>query len=339
MSDFEERYPSTENYWRSVILFGKNVASYKFALAASLLELAQSEASSISYDELAIPFSKHVARHLQLADKQGTSSSSKFLSACRQFNSNQMTQETLVTTTAKLGFVNVIDAFHIVNNKDLPIRFFKERSDKRGIELTDDIYRLAELQQFQNLPFEVESRWRLVETAWELNISRNIIAVEHDDEKRLLFTVDKSLRRVGITSSRSALNGYQKGKCFYCFTDLSLNTDVVYGADVDHFFPHTLRQHGFKWINGIWNLVLSCYDCNRGTGGKFAQVPEMRFLERLHKRNEFLVSSHHPLRETLMTQTGIDDAKRRVFLNEYYDGAVTLLIHKWRPLTEHAPVF
>jgi len=36
MSEFWGDAPSIENYWRSIILFGKNVASYKFALAQSL---------------------------------------------------------------------------------------------------------------------------------------------------------------------------------------------------------------------------------------------------------------------------------------------------------------
>ena len=39
MSEFYEIEPSFENYWRSVILFGRNVASYKFALAKSLYNL------------------------------------------------------------------------------------------------------------------------------------------------------------------------------------------------------------------------------------------------------------------------------------------------------------
>jgi len=37
---FQETHPSLASYWRSVILFGRNVASYKFALAKSLLEIA-----------------------------------------------------------------------------------------------------------------------------------------------------------------------------------------------------------------------------------------------------------------------------------------------------------
>ncbi|WP_372543731.1 hypothetical protein [Acinetobacter pittii] len=39
MSGFYEIEPSLENYWRAIILFGRNVASYKFALAKSLYDL------------------------------------------------------------------------------------------------------------------------------------------------------------------------------------------------------------------------------------------------------------------------------------------------------------
>ena len=35
----------------------------------------------------------------------------------------------------------------------------------------------------ENLPREVEARWRLVETAWDLKMSRNIIRVEYDYER------------------------------------------------------------------------------------------------------------------------------------------------------------
>jgi len=32
MADFLERQRTLDSYWRAVILFGRNVASYKFAL-------------------------------------------------------------------------------------------------------------------------------------------------------------------------------------------------------------------------------------------------------------------------------------------------------------------
>jgi len=53
---FQETHPSLESYWRSVILFGRNVASYKFALAKSLLEIAPTGKTEITLEELADPF-------------------------------------------------------------------------------------------------------------------------------------------------------------------------------------------------------------------------------------------------------------------------------------------
>ena len=37
MALFEETQPSLDGYWRAIILFGRNVASYKFALGQSLM--------------------------------------------------------------------------------------------------------------------------------------------------------------------------------------------------------------------------------------------------------------------------------------------------------------
>ena len=47
IEEFKEQYPSLESYWRSIILFGRNVASYKFALAKSLLEIAPTGKKSL----------------------------------------------------------------------------------------------------------------------------------------------------------------------------------------------------------------------------------------------------------------------------------------------------
>jgi len=82
-------------------------------------------------------------------------------------------------------------------------------------------------------------------------------------------------------------------------------------------------------MDGIWNLVLACHACNRGVNGKFAKIPSMPLLERLHKRNEFLIASHHPLRETLIAQTGIDVISRVRFLNDFHNQAKSILIHCW----------
>lgn len=68
---FTEPRPSPESNWRSIVLFGQNVASYKFALAKSLLELAAGGQSLVTLEELAAPTARHICEHLETADKQG----------------------------------------------------------------------------------------------------------------------------------------------------------------------------------------------------------------------------------------------------------------------------
>ena len=82
-------------------------------------------------------------------------------------------------------------------------------------------------------------------------------------------------------------------------------------------------------LNGVWNLVLTCNSCNRGEDGKFAKVPALKYLERLYKRNEYLISSHHTLRETIINQTGKTVEERIAFLREIDRIAKSTLIHRW----------
>jgi HNH endonuclease len=229
----------------------------------------------------------------------------------------------------------VIDAFHMVNQGDVPVRFFidERRQSAKGIRLTDEVHLIREAFQYRNLPAELEARWRLVETAWDLDLPRQVLAVTYEPDAELLVVESGKIRRRTITGSRDALNGHQKGRCFYCRRDLEAGN-----ADVDHFLPHTLLSFDLAAnIDGIWNLVLACADCNRGPNGKFARVPELRFLERLHDRNEFLIESHRPLRETLISQTGATEAERRSYLQQAWTYAHSVLIHTWHPETEETP--
>jgi len=321
-----------EDYWRGIILRGKNSASYKFALAQSLLELKPQSGQLIQLGDIAPTFAKHLTQHLKGSDKQGAAKSSKLLNICRDYNAGKLTDNELVDATIRHGFVNVIDAFHVVGKSDTPKRFYEdERKANNGIRITDEFSELLEREQASNLPFEVESRWRLVETAWELNISHQLISMDYDLESGSLFTTVDKQRRKAITSARPALNGYQKGKCFYCNCDIHLDDEVHENPDVDHFFPHTLKQYGFVGIDGIWNLVLSCQSCNRGSGGKFDSIPKVYCLQLLHTRNEFLITSHHPLRETLILQTGKNEQARKSYLNDYYNRAHKTIISTWEP--------
>ena len=325
------RGPSIEDQWRAIILFGRNVASYKFALAKALLELSPAAGSLVKLEDLALPFALEVCEHLRLEDKQATSASSSFLDGCRQFNRGEIDETKLAALSANKGFANVIDAFHVVGQADTPQRFFvDERKAHRGIRITDEFGALTGHPQAPDLPREAEARWRLVETAWRLGIGRALV-VSHDAAEGMLLLPDASRRRKAVTSCRDALNGYQQGLCFYCSGPISL-TDPVTLADVDHFFPHILKQADFgPIVDGVWNLVLACQSCNRGVDGKFDRLPTERLLQRLHSRNEYLIGSNHPLRETLIAQTGFDEGRRRGFLRDMHVRAWAVVIHLWEP--------
>jgi hypothetical protein len=311
MTGFLSNAPTLDTNWRAVVLFGRNVASYKFALAKALLGIADRTDDRVLLEDLAASFARSLCEHLARVDKQTTSRSSKFLDACRAFNRAELAEDRLIETTVKLGFNNVIDAFHIVGSGPVPVRFFMDERTAGGspaMRITDELRTLATSIQGNALSDEAEARWRLVETPWALELPRAGLAVQADVEQSLLFV--ERVRRVNLTGVRAALNGYQRGRCSYCETETTLRA-----SDVDHFFTWILKERGFMPdADGVWNLVLACKGCNRGEGGKFASVPSPRLVARLHERNNWLVDSHHPLRETIMMQTGLDADARASYL-------------------------
>jgi hypothetical protein len=107
---------------------------------------------------------------------------------------------------------------------------------------------------------------------------------------------------------------------------------VGHNADVDHFFPRVLKRADFVTIiDGARNLVLARQWCNGGVAGKLDRLQTDRVRARLHARNEYPVVSHHPLRETLIAQTGGHEVRRRGFLREMHARAWTSVIHLWEP--------
>lgn len=341
MSEFAAQGQDEQQQWRSIVLFGRNVASYKFALATSLLEIATHGNEVVRIPELAEPFSRHLCEHLARVDRQGTFGRSRFLDACRFYNAGRITVEELRDATTLLGFSNVIDAFHVVGDGEVPTRFFiDERSTASGIRLTDELFKLATSEAGGDLSLEAEARWRLVEEAWDARADGKQLIVLYDAPHELLVPALLGKRRA-ITEVRPALNGYQKGRCFYCFSTISL-TNPSTAVDVDHFFPHVLMSRGMGVdLDMPWNLVLACPTCNRGPAGKHAALRAERYVQRLHKRNEYLIESNHPLKESLIAMTGGDRSFRRRFLQSVMRDARQLASGPtgWVAAEEGLPLF
>lgn len=321
--------------FRSVVLRGINVASYKFALAKSVLRLANSGITAVSLEDLADPFSREVCGHLRAVDTQSTSQGSRFLDACRYFNAGTITHDELITTTVLLGFNHVIDAFHVVGGNDVTTQFFHDerKGSLRGIRLTDGLLGMASDPLLKNpLEAETESRWRLVEAAWdERSTTGQSLRVGYDRPSEMIVRGMLGHRRE-ISWIRPSLSGYQGGACFYCRRPVTPLLGLEDSADVDHYFPHMLMARGvIVDLDDVWNLVLACRDCNRGAGGKFDRLAAPDFLESLWTRNEHLITSHHPLREAVIAVTGHTPEVRREFLSQIQSRAVDYARAEWRP--------
>jgi hypothetical protein len=195
--------------FRSIVLRGRNVASFKFALAKSVLTLAESGKTAASLEELAVPFGQELCAHIKEVDTQSTSTGSRFLDACRHFNAGRITEDELVSTTALLGFNNVIDAFHVVGNGEVATRFFVDERQQslRGIRFTDEpLHLAAQPDARQPLEAEAESRWRLVESAWhERRATGSVLQVVYDRPSEMIVRGMLGHRR-SITWVRPSLS-------------------------------------------------------------------------------------------------------------------------------------
>jgi hypothetical protein len=298
--------------------------------------LVERQITSVNLAELAVPFANAIVEHLRKNDKQGNSESSKFLDGCRQYINQSITADQLYALTEKYGFVNVVDAFQNLNGDVIPGKFYEKNfgDGKKKIIVSDNLLRIKELFQYRNLEQEVEARWKLVETAWNLRINPNLLEVQFDEENSHFFIENERMRRIDVTSVRDALNGYQKGKCFYSFQDISIKGSDSNICQVDHFLPHVNKLEHAKSganINGVWNLVLADSAINLN---KQARIPEKKFLLRLYNRNEFYIESKHPLAETIINQTGPTKEARRYFLEKQYNLALACSIQRWIPNIE-----
>lgn len=104
----------------------------------------------------------------------------------------------------RLGFINVLDAFHAINQEEIPVRLFHKdfkRGSKRLI-LTDKTIELARSLEASSIAQEAESRWNLIETAWELDVSTNTPSVEYDGNEEHVVAEGGNRRTNGSQHSR-----------------------------------------------------------------------------------------------------------------------------------------
>ncbi|SEV99736.1 HNH endonuclease signature motif containing protein [[Clostridium] fimetarium] len=93
----------------------------------------------------------------------------------------------------------------------------------------------------------------------------------------LLDKLDESAKRNNLSAYRQILfEEFEERVCFYCGRKLSIGK-----IEVDHFIPWSFIKD-----DNLWNLVLSCSECNRQKSDK---LPDKIYLNTLAERNNVIM--------------------------------------------------
>ncbi len=299
--------PTSENFWRGIVLYGRNQSTYKMGLADRLLYYANKNTSKIPlyefgdnwldiYTERIKDGKPQGTRNIRNGKEIGITSTEREI---RKYQQDEVSRESAIKKIIDESLNNmVLEKFHTLFRRRIPEPFFHISEDETNLILHNNLLDLAIDKRINDLNKEVLGRWDLLEYGFDrpdndesLIIDHNGIIKNHGRDS----IVSLKKKRKNLTPLVPILNGYQHGKCFYCNNEL-------FEIHVDHLIPHKALQH-----DEIWNLVLAHEQCNLD---KTDYRPPKRFVKKLIDRNESVLKSDLPLREELKKVLGTTPQER-----------------------------
>lgn len=300
-----------KDYWRAIILYGLNTATYKIALGQSLFNFVNNNKTIVTIEELANEFFElyrdRVKRGMpQLNLPNRLTVMERIIN---EFNLGKIDKTKVIEKISRNAFNDVIPRFHTVNKQQIDIQFYEFTGNK--LILTDNAFKVLSQGNKSEINEELSSRWDLLEAAFM--IKRENFELVND--KRQIY-IEKGYERTNITKNIPVLNGYQNGICFYCGEKMDKG-DI----HVDHVIPRQVVNH-----DEIWNLVLAHGFCNEQ---KSDALPNKYYIEKLIERNEHFIASNHPIKNKLIKQIGNSSKERRKTVYKVYDDAKFILGDKY----------
>ena len=302
------------DYWKSVVLYGLNTATYKIALAHVLLDCASDGIATLTWDELSDSF---LAKYLERIDpddpmpQQGIAGRQTVLERIvGEYRTTSHDLEYAINEVGKNGFNDVIRRFHNLGRTGIPELegMFYEFDFGKSLTIKDNLFGVCE-ERTQELSAELDARWSLLEGAFSISNSNYVLA----NDLRQIYLSDGEKRR-DLTGNIAFLQGYQGNTCFYCREPIPAN-DI----HVDHVLPWSVLRH-----DDVWNLVLAHSFCNMQ---KSDRIVGEHFLHKLIARNENIMGSNHPWKAKISAALGKTAKQRQLSTTEHYNNVCS--IHNW----------
>lgn len=298
-----------KDYWKGIILFGLNAATYKMALAKTLLEYSVKGTNKIQWTELSQTYLENYLERLKQnkMPQQGNPHRLTVMERiCNEYNLGKINYSQAIDKVAEKAFVDVIPRFQrIGTDKNIVNEHFYEFDFGKSITIKDALLNFTP-KEFRELEDEASARWSLLEGAFSINQSQFELA----NDIREIY-IHEGYERKLLTPNIPFLAGYQGNICFYCGEEIEGKTHV------DHVLPRQVVNH-----DEIWNLVLSHEDCNLL---KSDRLVGPHFIEKLIARNENIMGSNHPWKKKIALALGSTPARRAKSINEHYDNVKTAL--------------
>jgi len=305
VSDF-----STEDYWKALILYGLNQATYKIALGKTLLSLASSGQTRVPWEGLSREFFLQYKQRLSQDSpmpQQATPSRQTVMERIIALHqADRLSLEDAIQEVGDTAFEDVIRRFDNLGGDDsFKGKFYRFDFGKELI-LTDELHSIAESNQAE-LEEELDARWSLLEGAFSIQHENYTLS----NDLRLTYLINGHKRK-DITNNIPFLQGYQGNICFYCGEPIR-KEDI----HVDHVLPRQVMFH-----DEIWNLVLSHSFCNEHKSDKL--VGE-HYIRKLIARNENIMGSNHPWKKRIMEALGKTPVARGSSLHTHYENVKSIM--------------
>lgn len=302
---------TNSEYWKAIILYGLNSATYKIALGKTLLELGKREENSVAWDTLAKEFLDRYIERLSKGEKLPQQSNpsrlTKIERLVNKLNSGKLNYSEAIDVVGKKGFKDVIPRFQTIGtNSEIVSEYFYSFDFGKKLILHDSLLSICE-SSIEEMESELEARWSLLEGAFLINHENWHLA----NDVRGIY-LDNGYQRRNLTENIPFLQAYQGNRCFYCGEPISEDN-----IEVDHVLPRQVLQHDEEW-----NLVLSHSLCNSKKGD---QLIGEHFIRKLIQRNENLIGSNHPWKNKIKASLGKTKAKRRSSLRNHYNNVKKVL--------------
>jgi hypothetical protein len=298
------------DYWKAIVLYGLNQATYKIALGKTLLEMTSNSQTTIDWHTLSESFLDNYIERLSINPTPQQSNPSRQTVLERiisQLNLGLINKQEAIQRVGLEGLNDVVPRFQTIgNDTSLVANRFYHFDHGKHLYLKDSLFEISESRQKELLD-ELGARWSLLEGAFKITQGNYKLT----NDIREIYLLD-GYTRTSLTSNIPFLKGYQGNTCFYCGQPVSEN-DI----HVDHVLPRQVLQH-----DEIWNLVLSHSVCNLN---KDDSLVGKHYLEKLMFRNENIMGSNHPWKKKISDSLGDTKPQRIKSMLYHYENVKTVL--------------